>query len=54
MTERQENIHQARVYLGQARSTKHRQWRATLLGWAAKRREMAAQCQRMEQGDMFQ
>lgn len=35
------NIHTARVYIAQARATKHRQWRFILLSWAAKRRLMA-------------
>ncbi|SDX15316.1 hypothetical protein SAMN05518669_103415 [Variovorax sp. YR634] len=30
--------HMARVYLAQARATPHAGWRATLLGWAKKRR----------------
>jgi hypothetical protein len=32
------DIHMAKVYLAEARRTKHRNWAFVLLGWAAKRR----------------
>lgn len=35
---RADHIHQARVYLAQARATAHMNWKATLLKWAAARR----------------
>lgn len=35
------HIHQARVYLAQARATKHRGWRFRLMEWAADRYRMA-------------
>lgn len=41
MNEREANIHQARVYIAQARQTKHRGWAATLLKWAGARRRAA-------------
>lgn len=41
MTERESNIHQARVYIQQARLTKHRNWAFVLLAWAANCRERA-------------
>ena len=33
-----QDIHMAKVYLAEARRTKHRNWAFVLLGWAAKRR----------------
>lgn len=41
MSERASNIHLAKVYLQQARLTKHRNWAFVLLDWAAKRRKAA-------------
>lgn len=35
------HIHQARVYLAQARATAHRGWRFRLMEWAADRYRMA-------------
>lgn len=35
------HIHQARVYLAQARATRHRGWRFRLMEWAADRYRMA-------------
>ena len=35
------HIHQARVYLAQARATRLRGWRFRLMGWAANRYRMA-------------
>lgn len=40
-THRQANIHQARVYIAQARVTAHRAWSFTLLQWAANCRQRA-------------
>ena len=40
-TERESQIHMARVYLTEARRTKHRNWAFTLLGWAANCRRRA-------------
>ncbi|MDT4880375.1 hypothetical protein FQZ97_1161230 [compost metagenome] len=52
---RADHIHQARVYLAQARATPHRGWRMILLSWAAKRRfaAMAATAQPPRQLDIF-
>lgn len=33
-----QDIHMAKVYLAEAKRTKHRNWAFVLLGWAAKRR----------------
>ncbi len=46
-----DNRHIARVFLTQARATKHASWRATLLGWARKRRTAGRQQPR--QLDLF-
>ena len=41
MNERDMQIHCARVYLAQARITKHRNWAFVLLGWVANCRNRA-------------
>lgn len=46
MTESQSLRHQARVYLAQAKATKHRAWAFTLLSWAAKCRRESVKAQR--------
>ena len=43
MSERESNIHLAKVYLQQARLTKHRNWAFVLLAWAANARIRASQ-----------
>jgi len=52
MSARATHIHMARVYLGQARAARrHPDWHATLLKWAAKRRQQAARSE--VQGRLF-
>lgn len=45
--------HMARVYLAQARATKHRGWAFTLLAWAAKCRKAAMNERRKGQIELF-
>lgn len=53
MTTREQHIHMARVYLHQARCTRHRAWQFTLMQWAAERRIKAAACREIKQGNLF-
>jgi hypothetical protein len=52
---REHHIRMARIYLHQARCTIHRDWKFTLLDWAAERRLMAARIRPTiaKQGDLF-
>lgn len=48
-------LHMARVYLNESRSTKHRGWSFTLLSWAGdcRRRAMAMRKRAPVQADLF-
>lgn len=47
------NIEMARIYLQEARRTKHRGWAFTLLNWAADRRRAAMAERYVGQLDLF-
>ena len=52
MINRDANIHLAKVYLMQAKLTKHRNWSFVLLSWAANCRRRAMQPERIETAQM--
>mgnify|MGYP006958833793 CR=1 FL=1 len=53
MTDRDRDLHQARVYLQQSRATPHRAWSILLLEWAGNARRRAMSPAATVQGDLF-